>query len=602
MRAQRPTRSPSASRIVRRTVSAGIAAALVSVTVSCGLFTDERQETLEAFAEAVNAGDVTTAAELTTDPEAAARALQASLDGMAGAARTMSISAGEGADSPAQTITVWDLGEQRLAETVGIANVAETEAGFRIQWAPEVLDTRLNEGGRLVYADLLDYDTPIVDRNESPLMTWQTVTVISLESGAEDSAAAVAALVSDAAPTITAASIQEGMAEAPDQDYVVVTLREDDIAPIRTQLSEIDGVQLSEQGRLLTADRSLTSPALRGLPEVWEEALRAEQGWVVTASNPESTERVAGRDAGEVANIPTMLDLELQQAAQEAVDGEERPAMLVAIQPSTGGILAVAQNSAADSEGPVSLTGMYAPGSTFKIVTTSAALNAGITSADEVMPCPGVATIEGRTIPNDEGFDLGQVPLHTAFARSCNTTQGMLAVQLDASALTDTAQALGLGADFDIPGLTTVTGNVPVTEAGPARVEAAIGQGEVLASPFGMAVAVASLANNGTMVTPSLVEEAETTADVAPQPLPEEVVAAIRQMMRETVSSGTATALADISGLGGKTGTAEVGGGPSNGWFVGIADDIAFATFVEGADSSAPAVAVSGRFLRAVTP
>lgn len=601
MRATRPKFSPLVRTSARGAVAAGLAVALITVTASCGLFTDERQETLEAFADALAAGDLAGAAQLTTDPDAASTALQASIDGMGGAARTVSVSAGEGQDSPAQLITSWDLGEQRFAETVGAAGVVETENGMRIEWAPDVLDTRLEDGGRLVYADLLDYDTPVVDRNGMPLMDWQTVTVVTLEAGAEASADAVATLVSDAAPTITGDSIREGMTGADGEDYVVITLRENDVEPIREELAAIEGVQLNEQGRLLTADRNLTSPALRELPDIWEETLREEAGWAVTAQNPTSSERIAGRDAGEVEHIATRLDRGFLEAAQEAVDGEDLPAMIVAMQPSTGGILAIAQNSAADAEGAVSLTGLYAPGSTFKIVTTLAALNAGVVRADQIVNCPGQATIQGRSIPNNEGFDLGQVPLHTAFAQSCNTTQGMLAVQLGPHSLTDAAQSLGLGVDFDIRGLTTVTGNVPVTEGGPARVEAAIGQGQVLASPFGMALAVASLANNGEMVLPVLVEDNGTTADANPDALPSDLVAAVREMMRETVTSGTASAVADIPELAGKTGTAEVGGGgASNGWFVGIAGDIAFATFVEGAGSSAPAVAASGRFLRAV--
>ncbi|MDN6813461.1 MAG: penicillin-binding protein, partial [Corynebacterium variabile] len=56
--------------------------------------------------------------------------------------------------------------------------------------------------------------------------------------------------------------------------------------------------------------------------------------------------------------------------------------------------------------------------------------------------------------------------------------------------------------------------------------------------------------------------------------------------------------LSDIPGLGGKTGTAEVDGGAAHGWFVGVVGDVAFCTFIEGADSSTPAVNLSGEFLR----
>ena len=138
---------------------------------------------------------------------------------------------------------------------------------------------------------------------------------------------------------------------------------------------------------------------------------------------------------------------------------------------------------------------------------------------------------------------------------------------------------------------------MPVTEQGPGRVEAAIGQGDVLASPFGMAVMQASLANNGQMITPHLLHGMPGAANDSPEPLSPEVVDTLRRYMVETVQSGTATAASSIPGLGGKTGTAEVGSGPSHGWFVGSTGDIAVAVLIEGADSSGPAVTMAADFL-----
>ena len=71
-------------------------------------------------------------------------------------------------------------------------------------------------------------------------------------------------------------------------------------------------------------------------------------------------------------------------------------------------------------------------------------------------------------------------------------------------------------------------------------------------------------------------------------------------MMRETITGGTATALNDIPGLLGKTGTAEFGANNegAHGWFVGISGDLAFAVFVNNAGSSTPAIEAAGRFLR----
>jgi cell division protein FtsI/penicillin-binding protein 2 len=117
-------------------------------------------------------------------------------------------------------------------------------------------------------------------------------------------------------------------------------------------------------------------------------------------------------------------------------------------------------------------------------------------------------------------------------------------------------------------------------------------------SPFGLAVAEASL-GHGSMIIPTLVVGQQTTANTASARIPPGIADSLRAMMLQTVSDGTATALHDIPGLGGKTGTAEFGDNThSHGWCAGIVRDIAFATLVIGGDTSAPAITVTGDFLR----
>jgi cell division protein FtsI/penicillin-binding protein 2 len=171
-------------------------------------------------------------------------------------------------------------------------------------------------------------------------------------------------------------------------------------------------------------------------------------------------------------------------------------------------------------------------------------------------------------------------------------------VDLPASALPDAAVQFGVGIDFLTPGLVTVTGSVPVAKTPAARVEAAIGQGQVTASPFGMALVAASVVNGHTP-EPMIIEGKPATADREVAPAPETVSAALRAMMRETVTGGTATAVRDIADLVGKTGTAEYGDNDgAHGWFIGAQDNLAFAVFVAGAESSVPAVEAAGRWLR----
>jgi cell division protein FtsI/penicillin-binding protein 2 len=139
---------------------------------------------------------------------------------------------------------------------------------------------------------------------------------------------------------------------------------------------------------------------------------------------------------------------------------------------------------------------------------------------------------------------------------------------------------------------------VPSADSPAQKVENGIGQGTVTVSPFGLAVAEASL-GHGSTITPTLVVGEKTTADAEPKPIPPAIVDSLRAMMRQTVADGTASELRDIAGLGGKTGTAEFGDNTSShGWFAGIVDDIAFATLVVGGNTSAPAIKVTGDFLR----
>jgi cell division protein FtsI/penicillin-binding protein 2 len=175
---------------------------------------------------------------------------------------------------------------------------------------------------------------------------------------------------------------------------------------------------------------------------------------------------------------------------------------------------------------------------------------------------------------------------------------GMLADKLPADALPKMARTFGIGVDYVIPGLTTITGKVPNADTAAQKVENGIGQGTVTVSPFGLAVAEASL-GHGATILPTLVVDQKTTADTPSAPIPPAVVTDLRAMMEQTVADGTATALRDIPGLGGKTGTAEFGDNThSHGWFAGIAGDIAFATLVVGGDTSGPAITISGDFLR----
>ncbi|WP_410592072.1 penicillin-binding transpeptidase domain-containing protein [Amycolatopsis sp. lyj-23] len=312
-----------------------------------------------------------------------------------------------------------------------------------------------------------------------------------------------------------------------------------------------------------------------------------------------SVERMFGKAPADGAK-PTVTGLSLaaQSAAQAAVDGYQGSAMLVALDTGSGDILAVAQNSAAGSS-PKALSGLYEPGSSFKIATSVAAIQQSGLNAASPVDCPGVATIGTRTVRN-EGFELGATNLQTAFARSCNTTFGKLALDLPADGLKKAADELGLNADYGIPGLSTELGKVEPAASKDEQVEDGFGQGRIQVSALGGTLMAATVAT-GKAITPRLWHDFETTVLKGYSPPPAPVLGQVRKLMRAVVTSGTGHAAASAGEVFGKTGTAQFGDGKqATGWFVGYRGSVAFAVVLENSNDSGPAVQVAAKFLKSL--
>jgi cell division protein FtsI/penicillin-binding protein 2 len=359
---------------------------------------------------------------------------------------------------------------------------------------------------------------------------------------------------------------------------------------------------VTPQAEMLPTDRDFAPAVVNEVKKAVIDELDGEPGWRVVSVNQNSADvdvltEVAPKPA---PSVSLTLDRLVQNAAQHAVDAAWRKAMLVVIKPSTGEILAVAQNAAADADGPAATTGLYPPGSTFKIVTAGAAMSAGMATPNSLVGCPGQIEIGHRVIPNYNKFDLGTVPLARAFADSCNTTFAELASRMTPTSLTVAAAQYGIGPDYTIEGLTTVTGTVPPTVDLAEMTEDGFGQGRVLVTPFGMALAAATVAA-GRTPTPFLIAGRPTVETGAHPPAEPAVLDGLRSMMRQVVTNGTAK---EINGLGevyGKTGEAEFQGG-SHAWFTGYRGDLAFAGLIVGGGSSSYAVRMVRQMLEELPP
>ncbi|MFC5722086.1 penicillin-binding transpeptidase domain-containing protein [Streptomyces gamaensis] len=312
----------------------------------------------------------------------------------------------------------------------------------------------------------------------------------------------------------------------------------------------------------------------------------------VGAGNESKTLHVVSE--GKPAQLRTTLDAGLQKAAEAAVD-RKADASLVAVKPSTGEILAVANSK--KTEFNPALMGQTAPGSTMKVVTAAMLLEQGKTTPGQKLPCPKFLTY-GKQFHNQEKAENPDATFAQDFAASCNTAFISLAGSIADGALgAEARDVFGLGLEWKT-GIASFDGRVPV-EQGAGKAAAMIGQGQVQMSPLNMA-SVSATVRTGTFHQPYIVDPSldGRTLAKAPRSLPGTVAEQLRGLMRLTATSGTgATAMAGLGGdIGAKTGSAEVDGQQvSNGWFTAYKGDVAAAAVVpqggHGGDSAGPLVA-----------
>jgi cell division protein FtsI/penicillin-binding protein 2 len=254
---------------------------------------------------------------------------------------------------------------------------------------------------------------------------------------------------------------------------------------------------------------------------------------------------------------------------------------MAVIQPSTGDILAIANNAQFND---FALTAAVAPGSTMKVITSAALFDSGTLTPSSPVECPAAYTIQGITYHNDKGETLpAGTPFVTDFAQSCNnafTTQWPHLT--GANSLAATAQTyFGLNQKWGIgiPGITASYFNAPPSASGSELAEEAFGQGKLTASPLAMA-SVAATVDTGSFKQPILISG---TKQVAATPLPVTTDSDLKQLMRAVVTSGTAAGIGFGPTVYAKTGTADIPGQQApNSWLIAFdpSKDVAVACLV----------------------
>jgi len=307
---------------------------------------------------------------------------------------------------------------------------------------------------------------------------------------------------------------------------------------------------------------------------------------IQTAAGKAAGKAVANSQAAVVAptNIPslgTTISSQAESAARNAVAMHKNSSMIV-IQPSTGKILAIANN---DGQNDFALTAEVAPGSTMKVITSTALLNAGVLTADTPVACPSKYTIQGITYHNDQNETLpAGTPFSTDFAQSCNNAFTQQWPHLSGALASTAKKYYGLNQKWNIgiPGVSASYFNAPASASGSELAQEAFGEGSLIASPLAMA-SVAATVDLGMFKQPVLVTG---TKQVTATALPANTDAQLKLMMRDVVTSGTAAGIGFGPNVYAKTGTADIQGQDQpNSWLIAFdpTKDVAVGTLVVNA-------------------
>lgn len=355
-----------------------------------------------------------------------------------------------------------------------------------------------------------------------------------------------------------------------------------------------------------------------GLEKYYDDQLTGRSKSVNTV-----LDSILGR-GGDEQNMVTNLDVGAQQLAEQEMTGHL--GAVVVIEPSTGRVPVYLSQPGYDPERMNTNSGVrqlnrdknralvdrvsastYPPGSTFKVVTATAALDSGLMTTDSTVDGNSPQTFASKPLKNDFNQNFGQINLETALTYSVNTAFGNIGVNLGKETLIEYMKRYGFYAPppVDLPvnemlasGLRGANGNLLPPDANIDLARTAIGQERLAVTPIQMAEVAATVANKGVRMEPRIArifrdEYGRTTLKVSPKRatrvMKPKTASELNAMMRKVVVEGTAGA-ANVGNLdvAGKTGTAELSTGLNQAWFIGFApyDNPKYAIAVSIEDST----------------
>lgn len=498
-----------------------------------------------------------------------------------------------------------------------------------VEWAPTTIHPELQRGHHLARTRSRPARAPILGSGNQPLSTTGSSVSIGVERRRVRDRTILVAAVEDnlglGAGQVNAALDRPGT--RPDEFIPLVEVSPDRFAELRPILEPVPGIVFRRQAGRAAFGEGFARHVLGRTGEVTAELLAKlgppyMAGDVVGLDGIEAAfeKQLAGAPSGEVRLVAdrggvvktlftfagtaprpvlTTIDPPVQSVADRVVAETQGRAAIVAIDATSGAVLASASGPSGDFNRAIA--GRYPPGSTFKVVTTSALLK-GTATPSSTVECPRRRVVGGKPFTNFESQELGEISFTRAFTESCNTAFVALADKLGDDALADEAASFGFNRDYDI-GLAGFRGRFPDPADKAETAAAAIGQARVEASPLHMASVAAAVAGGGWRPPRLVIDPAAPPSET--EPMDATVNATLKQMMIAVVRSGSGQAAA-VPGreVGGKTGTAEFGTGtplPTHAWFIGFHRNVGFAVLVEGGGVGGRVAApIAARFVSAL--
>ena len=449
----------------------------------------------QALADGLAAGDLSDV-EL-ADPAGVEQQLTEILDGMGDLEPRVELTEVTESDGAA-TATLgwsWSITEQDWTYTT-TAQLSRVDEAWVVEWEPSIVEPSLRRGGALELTGITAARGEIVGAGGQAIVADRPVTRFGIDksavskSRAVESARALAGLLDLDVP-----SYVERVKASGDEAFVeAIVLRRDEIpVEVGAGYQRIKGALALQDTLPLAPTRDFAAPilgtvgeptaemieedpdryavgqevGLSGLQLRYDEQLVGTPGVVVNkvASDGKETE-LFREEAAPGQPLELTLDPRLQGAAERLLAPVGPASALVAIKPSTGAILAAANGPGTDGYNMATF-GQFAPGSTFKSVSSLGLLRSGLTP-DAGVDCPSTIVVDGKRFKNYDDYPaggLGTIPFRTALANSCNTAFIGEHDRLGRRTLVDAAASLGMGVDHDL-GFPAYFGSVAPTEVG----------------------------------------------------------------------------------------------------------------------------------------